>query len=125
MALIAVLIKSAATNPSGHRQEIVVLLERCASEFRDQHYQGQKIGSFIDELLFQKKYLEIGCRTPDIEGADHEGKQFSLKEHAGKVTVLDFLGRLVPTLPHHVSARTGDGRAIQGPAVCVVRRQCR
>ena len=90
MALIAVLIKSAATNPSGHRQEIVVLLERCASEFRDQHYQGQKIDSFIDELLFQKKYLEIGCRAPDIEGTDHEGKPFSLKEHAGKVTVLDF-----------------------------------
>ncbi len=90
LTLVNSLSKASQRDTSKHQHEIVALLERCASEFREQRYGGQQVNTFIDDLVFQQKHLQIGCRAPEIEGVDHEDKPFQLSEHAGKVIVLDF-----------------------------------
>jgi thiol-disulfide isomerase/thioredoxin len=40
--------------------------------------------------LQEAKYLEVGCKAPEIEGPDLEGKPLKLSDFRGKVVVLDF-----------------------------------
>ena len=48
------------------------------------------LGKLAEGALFQLNNLEIGCKSPEIEGEDIDEKPMKLSEFRGKVVVLSF-----------------------------------
>jgi cytochrome oxidase Cu insertion factor (SCO1/SenC/PrrC family) len=46
----------------------------------------------VADLRYKVTHLVVGCEAPEIEGVDHDGKQFRLSEFRGKVVLLPFWG---------------------------------
>ncbi len=47
-------------------------------------------GRAVDEILKQKPKAEVGQLAPSFEGSKPTGERFNLKDHLGKVTIIDF-----------------------------------
>jgi thiol-disulfide isomerase/thioredoxin len=70
--------------------EATAALERVVAELADVELESQKLGALAEEMLYECKFLSIGCRPPEISGRDAEGTEFKLSDYAGKVVVVDF-----------------------------------
>jgi len=44
------------------------------------------------DALFEIENLQVGCKSPEIEGVDTDGVPFKLSDYRGKVVLLDFWG---------------------------------
>ncbi|QDV38740.1 TlpA disulfide reductase family protein [Tautonia plasticadhaerens] len=74
--------------------EVEALLGRAIAEFGDVRMPEytQSIAEIARGELFAARSLNVGQTAPEIEGADHEGKPFTLGETRGKVVLLTFTG---------------------------------
>jgi hypothetical protein len=62
-------------------------LQRIKDVTEDEDYLAQ-----ADQMLFELDNLQVGCKAPEIEGADTDGVAFKLSDYRGKVILLDFWG---------------------------------
>jgi hypothetical protein len=75
------------------RKEADDLLEEVLKDHADIPYEGKRtLGETAKGLLFELRHLQIGMKSPDIEGEDIDGKKFRLSDYRGKVVVLHFWG---------------------------------
>lgn len=76
--------------------EIEKLYESIVNDYSDvvisQFGRETKIGEAAKNGLFEMRNLAVGCVAPNIEGADLDGKEFTLADYRGKVVMLDFWG---------------------------------
>jgi thiol-disulfide isomerase/thioredoxin len=56
----------------------------------DKSVKETKTGKKVNQLLTELNSTEIGSIAPDFSGKNPEGKEISLKESLGKVTIIDF-----------------------------------
>jgi peroxiredoxin len=70
------------------------LLERVVAEFGDVKTgeEPRALGLIASGELFSRRNLQVGSPAPEIEGTDHEGRNFKLSDFRGKVVVLTFSG---------------------------------
>jgi S1-C subfamily serine protease/peroxiredoxin len=78
------------------RDQVVALLERVVKEFSDLPLGRAKLGALAEPMLFQQKYLGVGCKAPEIVGRDVDGTEFKLSDFRGKVVMLDFFADWCP-----------------------------
>jgi hypothetical protein len=72
-------------------REIEALLDRAVKEFGTRKTpSGESIAEKAGAELFERRHLAVGREAPDIEGEDHEGARFRLRDYRGKVVLLDF-----------------------------------
>lgn len=69
-------------------QEAVGILEKLGKE----EGLNELLEKSVDDLMYKVTHLVVGCEAPEIEGVDHDGKQFRLSEFRGKVVLLPFWG---------------------------------
>jgi thiol-disulfide isomerase/thioredoxin len=82
-----------AVSPAELRREAEWLYERTLKEFADFRPNGDafpSLGEKAEGGLFRLRYLAIGCRAPEIAGADIDGRPMTLSESRGKVVLLSF-----------------------------------
>jgi WD40 repeat protein/S1-C subfamily serine protease len=90
--------------PGFNESEVIGLLKRCNSEFKDVRLEleleGQSVEYSLGDLtarsLFALEHLSVGKKAPDIVGKDVDGKTFKLSDYKGKVVVLDFFADWCP-----------------------------
>jgi peroxiredoxin len=72
-------------------KEIEILLERAVREFGDVDtpFFGT-VGKKADGILFEERSLVVGKESPELEGADHDGRLLKLSEYRGKVVLVLF-----------------------------------
>ena len=70
--------------------DIIALLQRVESEYKEVRVGGWLLSEDVEDQLFAMKHLSIGRPAPDIVGKDLDGVAFSLNDYRGKVTVIDF-----------------------------------
>jgi thiol-disulfide isomerase/thioredoxin len=85
---------------SGKETEIPVatkLFERVIEHYPDVVYHcsdprhpQHNLATEAKELLYQSKFLSVGCKAMEIGGMGPDGKEFKLTDYRGKVVVLDF-----------------------------------
>ena len=69
-------------------QEAVGILEKLGKE----EGLNESLEKRVADLRYKVTHLVVGCEAPEIEGVDHDGKQFRLSEFRGKVVLLPFWG---------------------------------
>jgi uncharacterized protein (UPF0147 family) len=69
-------------------REAVAILEELGKE----EGLNDLLKKWIGELRYNVTHLVVGCEAPEIQGVDHEGKEFRLSEYRGKVVLLPFWG---------------------------------
>jgi S1-C subfamily serine protease/thiol-disulfide isomerase/thioredoxin len=75
----------------GHReQEAIDALELAFSEYGDVQINNVPLKDLAGPELKERKYLSVGRTPQNIIGADSHGREFQLKDYAGKVILLDF-----------------------------------
>jgi peroxiredoxin len=81
-------------DPDTLEHEALALLKRAVAEFGNVRLEGARrgLGDQVSGELFALRSLNVGQHAPEISGADHEGKRFTLGEFRGKVVVLTFSG---------------------------------
>lgn len=81
-------------DPDALDRGAAALLERAGPEFGDVTLEGdtRPLRELVAGELFALTNLAVGRTAPEIRGADHEGKPFSLVDYRGKVVVLTFSG---------------------------------
>ena len=60
---------------------------------------ASKPGKRMKEQLNKAKATAVGTKAPDFSGPTPNGETLALNQVEGKLTLVDFLGRLVQTLP--------------------------
>lgn len=53
---------------------------------------NEEIVAQAKDALFEIENLQVGCKSPEIEGVDTDGVPFKLSDYRGKVVLLDFWG---------------------------------
>ncbi|MCA3009596.1 MAG: hypothetical protein INH34_14575 [Phycisphaerales bacterium] len=53
---------------------------------------NEEILAQAKDALFEIENLQVGCKSPEIEGVDTDGVPFKLSDYRGKVVLLDFWG---------------------------------
>jgi peroxiredoxin len=81
-------------DPAALEKQSEALLERVVAEFADvkDWYDERPLGTIAVGELFRLRNLAVGKIAPEIEGKDHEGRSFALRDYRGKVVVLTFSG---------------------------------
>jgi peroxiredoxin len=81
-------------DPAALEKQSEKLLERVVAEFADvkDWYDERPLGMIAVGELFRLRNLAVGKIAPEIEGKDHEGTSFALRDYRGKVVVLTFSG---------------------------------
>ena len=72
------------------------VLQLIADEYADVQIRGARLGEQTAADLNQLTNFAVGQITPDISGTDIDGKEFSLSDYAGKVTLIDFAADWCP-----------------------------
>ena len=75
---------------TGDKQpEYVALINRAIEEYGDVRLRKGTLKTLLKPTLAISQ-TGVGVRAPEMEGVDFDGNPMSLKEHQGKVVVLDF-----------------------------------
>ena len=79
-----------------NRDEVVRLLEQAVNDCKDITgvfpFMDMSLSEVANNDLFELEHLQVGCKAPDIIGADMEETAFKLSDYQGKVVLLDFWG---------------------------------
>jgi peroxiredoxin len=79
--------------PEDARREAESLFERTLKEFAKLQPMGTDfppLGEQARGALFRLRNLEIGCKAPEIEAGDVDGKPLKLSDSRGKVVMISF-----------------------------------
>jgi len=79
-------------DPAAAELEAEMLFERVGNEFADVKDRDTSIAERAKSELFELRFLAVGKKAPDIEGADIDEVKFKLSDYRGKVVLLDFWG---------------------------------
>lgn len=82
---VSVLVLTDMLNMGASSTEVKELYENLSKEVKT-----SSIAQNLQENLGQRSAVEIGSTAPDFTAPNPEGKQVSLKEAMGKVTLIDF-----------------------------------
>jgi hypothetical protein len=81
-----------AADPASLEPEIEALFERVEKEFGDVQSGRGTLGKVAAGELNEIRNLGVGRPSPEISGADLDGKSFKLSDYKGNVVVVDFWG---------------------------------
>ncbi|MBF0693681.1 MAG: AhpC/TSA family protein [Flavobacterium sp.] len=85
-ALISMLLlEGFFTSPQPDVEKIKTLYGKMDSDLKN-----SKIGKKVEQKISETKVVSIGKKAPEFSAADPNGKQVSLSESLGKVTIIDF-----------------------------------
>ncbi len=79
-------------DPAALATEVESLFEKVAKEFGDINSGQGTLGKLAAAELNEIRNLGVGKPSPEISGADLDGKPFKLSDYKGKVVVVDFWG---------------------------------
>jgi len=79
-------------DPAALATEVESLFEKVEKEFGDINSGRGTLGKVAAAELNEIRNLGIGKPSPEISGADLDGKPFKLGDYKGKVVVVDFWG---------------------------------
>ena len=81
-------------DPDALEKASEALFERVVADFGDVKASDdtRTLGVIARGELFARRNLKVGQDRAEIEGMDHEGKGFTLRDYRGKVVVLSFSG---------------------------------
>jgi thiol-disulfide isomerase/thioredoxin len=82
-----------SVKPEYLNREAEALFERTIREFADAQPMGQvfpRLGEQAEGALYRLRNLEIGCKAPELEVEDVDGKPMKLSDFRGQVVALSF-----------------------------------
>jgi thiol-disulfide isomerase/thioredoxin len=94
-------------DPETLEREAESLFARTVKDFGPLQPNGPTfapLGEQADGMIFQLRHLQVGCKAPDIEGEDIDGKPLKLSDYRGKVVMISFwatwCGPCMGLVPH-------------------------
>jgi peroxiredoxin len=89
-------VLQAREKPEEHKDEVIVLLDRCQTEWGDIKVGTTRLEAIASPLLHKVKHLSAGSKAMEIAGVDVDGKELKLSGYRGKVVLLDFFADWCP-----------------------------
>ena len=86
------IVRLKASEPADVVKEVETLFEKVEKEYADISSGRGTLGKQAAAELNEIRNLGVGKPSPEIAGADIDGKSFKLSDYRGKVVVVDFWG---------------------------------